>query len=123
GAAGRAPAALYRAALRAPDLMLADTAAHADYLGELGASQVAVWHLGVEPEFLPRPPVVPVARRVLFYGRYLPLHGVDTIVEAAARLGDRAEAVLIGGGPERPRLEAPARGRGGSVTFRDDAPP
>ncbi|TMB16175.1 MAG: glycosyltransferase family 4 protein [Deltaproteobacteria bacterium] len=122
GAVGRALAALDRAALRAADLILADTAAHADYLGELGASQVAVWYLGVEPEFLPRPPVVPVARRVLFYGRYLPLHGVDTIVEAAARLGDRAEVVLIGCGPERPRIEALARVRGASVTFRDEVP-
>src|SRR5438046_10464270 len=34
GAVGRALAALDRAALRAADLILADTAAHADYLGE-----------------------------------------------------------------------------------------
>src|SRR5207249_4135587 len=76
----------------------------------------------IEPEFLTRSPVVPAARRVLFYGRYLPLHGVDTIVEAAARLGPRADVVLIGRGPERPRIEALARARGAAVTFRDEVP-
>src|SRR5262249_55382981 len=59
---------------------------------------------------------------VLFYGRYLPLHGVDTIVEAAAQLGARADVVLIGRGPERPRIEALARARGAAVTFRDEVP-
>ena len=71
---------------RAADLVLADTAAHADYLVELGAgrARVAVWHLGAEPEFLGRRRRRRVEpRRVLFYGRYLPLHGVDTIVAAA----------------------------------------
>lgn len=122
GLRARTLAALDRATLRAADLVLADTAAHADYLAELGAARVAVWYLGIEPEFLTRSPVVPAARRVLFYGRYLPLHGVDTIVEAAARLGARADVVLIGRGPERPRIEALARARGAAVTFRDEVP-
>jgi glycosyltransferase involved in cell wall biosynthesis len=120
----RALAALDRAALRAADLVLADTAAHADYLVELGEprGRVAVWHLGFEPEFLPPPAPAPAGRRVLFYGSYLPLHGIGTIVEAAARLGERAEFVLIGGGPERPAIEALARRRGAPVVFRGEVP-
>ena len=107
GLRARAAAALDRASFRAADLVLADTAAHGDYLVRLGApaERVAAWHLGAEPEFLAAPPADPTPRRVLFYGRYLPLHGIETIVSAAGRLGRRADVVLIGSGPERARIE------------------
>src|SRR3989442_623557 len=82
-------------------------------------SRHAVWHLGVEPEFLPARPARPTPRRVLFYGRHLPLHGVDTIVAAAARLGEHAEFELIGRGPERARSEQLARRLGARVGWRD----
>jgi glycosyltransferase involved in cell wall biosynthesis len=85
-------AALDRATLRAADLVLADTAAHAEYLQELAGprARIATWHFGVEPEFV-TPVTHPVSpRRVLFYGHFLPLHGVVTILGAAARLGDLA---------------------------------
>jgi glycosyltransferase involved in cell wall biosynthesis len=59
---------------------------------------------------------------VLFYGRHLPLHGVGTILGAAARLGERADVVLIGSGPERPRMEVLARQLRAPVTWRDDVP-
>src|SRR5262249_7238223 len=87
GTRARLAAALDRASMRAADLVLADTAAHADYLEELGVERerVAVWHFGVEPEFVTPSTRGPVPRRVLFYGRYLPLHGIDTIVRAARR--------------------------------------
>lgn len=124
GPRSRALAALDRATFRAADLVLADTAAHAEYLVELGAprERVAVWHLGVEPEFLLARPATPAGRRVLFYGRYLPLHGLETVVAAAARLGARADFVLIGTGPERPRIEARARQMGARIVWRDDVP-
>jgi glycosyltransferase involved in cell wall biosynthesis len=122
GLPARALARLDRATFRAADLVLADTAAHADYLAGLGARRVEVWHLGVEPEFLSAVPAAPVGRRVLFYGRYVPLHGTDTIVAAAARLGARAEVVLVGGGPERARVEAAARASGAPVVFREPVP-
>jgi glycosyltransferase involved in cell wall biosynthesis len=121
---GRAIAALDRASLRAADLVLADTAAHAGYLAGLGAPEerLAVWYLGVEPEFLPARPARPAGRRVLFYGRHLPLHGVETIVGAAARLGERAEVTVIGDGPGRAHAEGLARELRAPVTFRDDVP-
>jgi glycosyltransferase involved in cell wall biosynthesis len=130
GVPARALAALDRATFRAADLVLADTAAHAAYLAELGAprERFAVWHLGVEPEFLappsgspPRPPRAEPGR-VLFYGRHLPLHGVDAIVAAAARLGERARVEMIGDGPERARAEALARRAGARITWRSDVP-
>ena len=124
GVRSQALAALDRTTLRAADLVLADTAAHADYLVELGVARerVDVFYLGAEPEFLtPRPPA-PVARRVLFYGRHLPLHGVETIVGAAGRLRGRADFVLIGAGPERARVEAVARAADVPIAWRDEVP-
>src|SRR5207247_2453579 len=99
---------LDRATFRAADLVLTDTAAHAAYLEALGApaGRLAVWPLGVEPEFVPARPARTEPRRVLFYGRHLPLHGVETIVAAAARLGERAAFELIGAGPARAGAEA-----------------
>lgn len=120
----RALALLDRATFAASDLVLADTAAHATYYAQLGASpaRVAPWHFGVEPELVTVPSVPVAPRRVLFYGRCLPLHGLDTIIAAAARLGDRAEVVLIGRGPERARMEALATRLRAPVTWRDDVP-
>ena len=122
GVRARAAVVLDRLTFRAADLVLADTAAHADYLRALGAPRVDVWPLGAEPEFAAPCDVTPMPRRVLFYGRYLPLHGIETIVRAAALLGDQAEVVLIGGGPERPRIEALARAERAPITFRDEVP-
>jgi len=124
GSRARLAAALDRASLRAADLVLADTAAHADYLEELGVERerVAVWHFGVEPEFVTPSTRAPVPRRVLFYGRYLPLHGIDTIVRAAAILGPHADVVLIGGGPERRGLQRRAERVGARITWRDEVP-
>jgi glycosyltransferase involved in cell wall biosynthesis len=124
GLGARALAALDRATFRAADVVLADTAAHAEYLRRLGAppGRVAAWPLGVEPEFLSPVSAAPAGRRVLFYGRCLPLHGIDTIVRAAARLGDRAEVVLIGSGPERARVEGWVRAGRAPVVLRDPVP-
>jgi glycosyltransferase involved in cell wall biosynthesis len=120
----RRVAALDRRAFAASDLVLADTAAHADYLRELGvaAEALAVWHLGFEPEFLPAPPPREGAARLLFYGRYLPLHGIETIVRAAALLGPYVELVLLGSGPERPRVRALVDRLGLSFTWKDAVP-
>jgi glycosyltransferase involved in cell wall biosynthesis len=124
GPAARAVGVLDQMTLVAPDLVLADTSAHASYLRALGGPKVraGVWHFGIEPEFLGTPACSPEPGRVLFYGRYLPLHGLDTVVDAAARLGARARFVLIGDGPERPRIEALARTRGASITWQDEVP-
>src|SRR5438034_4558926 len=102
GLRARALAVLDRAALGAADLVLVDTAAHAAYLARLGVGpeRPAIWHLGAEPEFFQPRAATATERRVLFYGRYLPLHGAGTIVAAAGRLGSPAEFVLLAARPE-----------------------
>ncbi len=124
GVRARLTTALDRFTLRTADLVLADTAAHAAYLTELGApaARVDVFYLGAEPEFVAAPPPHPVPRRVLFCGRYLPLHGLETIVDAAALLGDAANVVMLGDGPERARIEARARAAGARIEWRAEVP-
>lgn len=113
---GRLFALLDRWSLRAADVVLADTAAHADYLvRRLGISpeRVAVHHLGAEALFSApteeRGGADSTCRlRVLGYGSYLPLHGYDVVAEAA-RLLSPDEGILlelIGRGPERARIDA-----------------
>jgi glycosyltransferase involved in cell wall biosynthesis len=52
----------------------------------------------------------------------VPLHGLRTIVEAAARLRDRASFVVIGRGPERAAAEDRARELGVAIDWRDEVP-
>lgn len=62
--------------------------------------------------------------RVLFYGSYIPLQGVEWIVEAAGLLKDEAvRFTLIGQGQTRPGVEARARALGsGNLDFQDEVP-
>lgn len=124
GLRARLVGTLDRATWRRADLILADTAAHADYLVELGAAcdRIAPSYLGAEPEFWAATPAAPEPRLVLFVGRCVPLHGLGTIVEAAAQLGDRARFVVIGRGPERAAAEARARTLGVAIEWRDEIP-
>ncbi len=120
---GRAARALDRVTLGAADLVLADTVAHGTYLQALAPrATVGVWYLGPEPEFCVPRAAAPVARRVLFYGRCVPLHGIDTVIAAAERLRGRAQFVLIGSGPERPRLEGLVKARGVPLVWRPEVP-
>jgi starch synthase len=63
----------------------------------------------------------PVARdvdgplRVGFVGTLKPWHGVELLVDAVARLGDRATLTLVGDGPEAPALLARAAERGVAI--------
>lgn len=120
---GRLPArllhALERFALRRADLVFLDTQAHArrvEVLFELPAESAgAVW-VGVETEYFDAGPSAPdkpkgsEARteplRVLFYGQFIPLHGIETIVQAARLTQDEEiEWQLIGTGQETARIE------------------
>src|SRR5215204_4199038 len=58
--------------------------------------------------------------RVVFVGRLAPQKGVSTLVEAAGLLKDpSAQVLLVGDGPERPKLEREAKriGVGGRLHF------
>lgn len=48
-----------------------------------------------------------IPRRILFHGSFIPLHGVETIVRAAALLADTdLRFRLVGNGQQRPAVEA-----------------
>jgi glycosyltransferase involved in cell wall biosynthesis len=97
---------LDRRALSAASRVLIDTHAHASYLQdrlEVPAGKISTWHLGCDGGVF-RPAAGPdhgEQLRVLFYGSFLPLHGVESIVEAARRLRSQKEITfdLYGDGP------------------------
>ena len=103
----RAVKAIDRLALRLADGVLADTGAMADFYAELAdlpRERMHVVPVGAEEGlFTPPAPNVRQAEsgcEVLFYGRMIPLHGVETIVQAARWLeGEPAIAFhLVGEG-------------------------
>jgi glycosyltransferase involved in cell wall biosynthesis len=95
--AARALRALDRRALRAADLVVADTRAHADFLAQLaGLERVEVAFVGAE-ERLFSPGTADRGPHALFVGKLIPLHGVDTILEAA-RLAPEVPVRIVGSG-------------------------
>jgi glycosyltransferase involved in cell wall biosynthesis len=102
----RALAALDRRALRAADLVVADTEANADDLARrahIPHKKVAVCFVGAEervfqPEWARREPFV-----ALFVGKLIPLHGVETVLEAA-RLAPEISFRIVGSGQEEGAL-------------------
>ncbi len=99
-------------ACRAVRLVVLDTGAHADYLARLygiAPARTASVLVGVEPEAFPPLAAEPGdgdALTVLFYGQFIPLHGIATIVRAAQLAhSDPIRWILIGRGQE----EAPIR--------------
>lgn len=105
---------LERRACRAADVVVLDTMAHARLFEKLHGvpeSHFAAAFVGAEDAaFAPRTGRGECASErplVLFYGQFIPLHGIDTIVEAA--LSDRGGAFdwqIIGTGQEARRIDA-----------------
>jgi len=112
GAPARVLRWLERTALRRADVLFMDTHVHARRLEQLfglaDGSCGAVW-VGVETRcFFPlaanREPSTS-GMRVLFYGQFIPLHDVGTIVTAAALLRDHPiQWQLVGRGQEAERI-------------------
>jgi glycosyltransferase involved in cell wall biosynthesis len=90
--------ALDRRAFRAADLIVADTAAHAEHLARLtGARRIEVCLVGAE-ERLFRPGWERAdAFTALFVGKLIQLHGLETIL-AAARLAPELRIRVVGSG-------------------------
>ena len=105
--AARALEAIDRFALRAADLVVADTRAHAQRLAELGrleTDRVAVCFVGAEervfgPHWAPEEPFT-----CLFVGKLIPLHGLETIL-AAARLAPEIRFRVVGSGQHERLLD------------------
>jgi glycosyltransferase involved in cell wall biosynthesis len=96
----RALRAIDRHAFRSADLVVADTDANADFFAELGGiarERVAVCFVGAEERVFqsgwsPREPF-----RALFVGKLIPLHGLETLLEAA-RLAPEIGFRVVGSG-------------------------
>lgn len=96
---------LDRLSMSLADVSLADTRAHLEYFrAHLAApgTRMRVLPVGYDDETFPPAPQPPDAAgvRVLFYGSYLPLHGVESIVDAAQALRHETDIrfELVGGG-------------------------
>ncbi|HKP26997.1 MAG TPA: glycosyltransferase [Dongiaceae bacterium] len=99
-------------ACRAADLVLLDTHAHAHWFQsefKLRDGRTDAVFVGAEPDaFAPLPNAGsgtdgPI--RVLFYGQFIPLHGIETIVAAAARTAPELYSwTIIGTGQEDARI-------------------
>ena len=111
--AAHALAALDRFAFRTADVVVADTAAHADFFAALGGirrERVAVCFVGAEeavfsPGWQPTDPP-------LFVGKLIPLHGLETIL-AAARTAPDIPVRIVGSG----QLQSLLAGRPGNVEW------
>lgn len=98
-----------RALFQRADILIADTAGHAEYFAAtLGVdpARIVVLPVGAdESVFRFQPPRPLLAERrplALFFGSFIGLHGVPTIAEAALRYaGPPIEMRLIGDGPAR----------------------
>jgi glycosyltransferase involved in cell wall biosynthesis len=101
-------AGLDRRALRAADVVVADTQANADFLAELAdlpEQHFAVCYVGAEedvftPGWAPEEPATAV-----FVGKLIPLHGLETIL-GAARFAPELLFRVIGSGQLEPLLES-----------------
>jgi glycosyltransferase involved in cell wall biosynthesis len=114
-AAARALERIDRQALRSADVVVADTRANADHLAELGGlprKRVVVAFVGAEerifgPGWAPAEPFT-----VLFVGKLIPLHGLETVL-AAARAVPELPFRLVGSG----QLESLVRERPSNVEW------
>jgi glycosyltransferase involved in cell wall biosynthesis len=105
--------AIDRWAFRCADLVISDTRAHKDYYCRefgLAPERIAVVPVGFDdrvfPQYLaadrqPEKPALPGRFTVLFFGSFLPLHGVEAVIEAARKIERVAKTVrfhFIGSG-------------------------
>jgi glycosyltransferase involved in cell wall biosynthesis len=98
--AARALTAVDRHALRAADLVVSDTRANADHLAALAGllpAQVEVAFVGAEERLFTSGWSPPAEFDVLFVGKLIPLHGLETVL-AAARLAPELRFRLVGSG-------------------------
>ncbi len=98
---------------RAADVVLVDTDAHADhFVTDLGAARHKLRRLwvGADDDIMrPRAPIEHDGFRVFVYASFIPLHGLEHVVRAAAHLEQRGAPVridVVGGGDTEPEIRA-----------------
>ncbi|NBP85989.1 MAG: glycosyltransferase, partial [Mycobacteriaceae bacterium] len=87
---GAVLAGIDRTTLRLADIVLCDTRANADFMAArfgVPPSRLVVAPVGAEPDAFPPSPQPDGPVHVLWYGKLSPMHGLDTIVNAARRPG------------------------------------
>lgn len=96
---------LDRQSVRLPNLILVDTQQHADYYIQrfnADSSKICVIPVGASAEWFAEPTITRTEPgiKILFYGTYIPLHGVNVILRAAdiLRVNDQLHFELIGKG-------------------------
>ena len=122
-----------RTACRLADRVLLDTRAHVEFFREtfaLRAEKFWVLPIGADDRVFRPEAASPRNGRpytVLHFGRYIPLHGLETVVRAARLLeenGVPCRFLLVGDGEERDKVEALASGLGvRSLEFRGSESP
>jgi glycosyltransferase involved in cell wall biosynthesis len=128
-ALGRVVALVDRAALTIPSLILSDTVENAEYMTgrfAIPRRRIRVLHVGADEEiFRPgdRSSRSADSLQVLFYGKMIPLHGVETILEAIEILhragDDDIKFEIIGSGQQQYLVESFLRCvPGAPVTWR-----
>ncbi len=98
-----------RRSIRSAQRVIADTPSHAEFFATLaGVAQErigTVW-VGAQDVFVPRPGTEPRPDLVLFYGTYIALHGIPTIIAAAKLLeDDRIAFRIVGTGQEQENVD------------------
>jgi glycosyltransferase involved in cell wall biosynthesis len=104
--AARTLEAVDRRAFKSADLVVADTDAHADFLAGLtrvARSRFAVCFVGAEERLFQPSWTWPERFTCLFVGKLIPLHGLETILEAA-RLAPEIPFRIVGSGQLEPLL-------------------
>ena len=108
---------LEKVGLKLPDLLIADTPEYREYYCQkynLSPDRFQLVPLGVNDRiYYPRPDKHPPNDyfRVIYYGTFIPLHGVETMIRAAAELRQHPTIRFdfYGDGQERPLAEKLAR--------------
>ena len=112
--AGRALRRIDRAAFRAADIVVADTAAHARFYSDrfdIDPARLRVCFVGAEDRLFHPEPAAYEPFSALFVGKLIPLHGLETIL-VAARLAPEIPFRIVGSG----QLESVLTGAPANVT-------
>lgn len=111
---------LEKLAMRMPDLFIVDTPTYADWYQteyHIPAEKIRLLPLGADDRIfhpIPQENKVPSQFVCLYYGTYIPNHGVPVIIKAASLLASHPDIhfELVGVGPDREIAEQIARDSG-----------
>jgi glycosyltransferase involved in cell wall biosynthesis len=107
---GRTCRLVDRLSIRSAQRVIADTPSHADFfaaLANISRAHVGVVWVGAQDNvFTPRTGTAPRSDLVIFYGTYVALHGLPTIIAAAKLLeADGIRFRIIGSGQEQTSVD------------------